>query len=142
MLIFSLITNQRDGAAVFECLATSLAGSGIQYAIFTTYEPGHNSDSENGMHIYVASLAYPSADSFSDPQPTILEMSSQDQHVYAEIWKRAQPDAIILFKPTIQGALEMARKIGRDHGSMQTLITGSQHLVGGALSLLQTTKMP
>jgi hypothetical protein len=26
----------------------------------------------------------------------------------------------------------MARKIGKDHGSIQTLATGSQHLVGPA----------
>jgi folylpolyglutamate synthase len=137
ILIFSLITDQRNGAAVFERLATSLAGSEVQYAIFTTYERDQDSDSRNGMHIYVVSLALPLADSSSDSQRKILEMPSQDQQVYAEIWKRAHPDSTIFFEPTIQGALEMARKIGKDHGSMQTLVTGSQHLVGPALSLLQ-----
>jgi hypothetical protein len=78
------------------------------------------------MHIYVISLALPLANSRSGPQPKILEMPSQDQHVYAEIWKRARPDSTIFFEPTIQKALEMARKIGKDHGSMQTLVTGSQ----------------
>jgi folylpolyglutamate synthase len=112
----------------------------MQYAIFTTYERDQDSDSRNGMHIYVASLEFPFADSSSDPQPKIPEMPSQDQQMYAEIWKRAQPGTSILFEPTIPGALEIARKIGKDHGSMQTLITGSQHLVGGALSLLQATK--
>jgi hypothetical protein len=51
ILIFSLITDQRDGAAVFERLATSLAGSEVQYAIFTTYDRGQDSDSRNGVHI-------------------------------------------------------------------------------------------
>ncbi|KAH8659373.1 putative tetrahydrofolylpolyglutamate synthase [Tricladium varicosporioides] len=120
ILIFSLITDQRDGAAVFERLATSLRGSGIQYVIFTTYERDLDPDPRNNT------------------QPKLLEMPSQD-HIYAEIWKRVQPDANIYFKSTIQGALDVARELGRDHGSMQTLITGSQHLVGGALSLLQTT---
>jgi len=41
------------------------------------------------------------------------------------------------FESTIQGALDMAKKIGKDHGSVQTLVTGSQHLVGGALSLIE-----
>jgi hypothetical protein len=68
------------------------------------------------MHIYVVSVALPLAESSSDPQPKIQEMPSQDQHVYAEIWKKAQPDSTIFFEPTIQGALEMARKIGKDHG--------------------------
>jgi folylpolyglutamate synthase len=62
-------------------------------------------------------------------------MSSQD--VYSEIWKRTQPDTNILFEPTIQGALETARKIGREYGGMQTLVTGSLRLVGGALVFLQ-----
>ncbi|KAH6675110.1 hypothetical protein B0J14DRAFT_665507, partial [Halenospora varia] len=61
--------------------------------------------------------------------------------IYIEIWKRVQPDANIYFESTIQGALDVARKFGRDYSSMQTLIIGSQHLVGGALSLLQTTNM-
>jgi folylpolyglutamate synthase len=89
------------------------------------------------MHNYVVPLAFPLADYTSDIQPKILELLSQDQQVYAEIWKRAYPDSTIFFEPTIRGALEMARKIGKDHGSMQTLVTGSQHLVGPALSLLQ-----
>ena len=52
ILIFSLITDQRDGAVVFERLATSLAGSGVQYAIFTTYEQDQDSDSRNGMYFF------------------------------------------------------------------------------------------
>ncbi|PVH86704.1 putative tetrahydrofolylpolyglutamate synthase [Cadophora sp. DSE1049] len=122
ILIFSLITDQRDAAAVFERLATSLASNGIQHAIFTTYERDQDTEAK------------------INSQSKILETPSQDQQVYATIWRRAQPDTSIAFEPTIQGALELARKIGKDHGSVQTLITGSQHLVGGALSLLQTTE--
>ncbi len=59
ILIFSLITDQRDAAAVFERLATSLAGNGIQYAIFTTYERDQESESKNSMHIHLASLESP-----------------------------------------------------------------------------------
>jgi folylpolyglutamate synthase len=70
--------------------------------------------------------------------PKILESSYQGPQVYAEIWKRAQPDSNILFEPTIRGALETARKLSKDYGTMQTLVTGSLFLVGGALSLLQT----
>jgi folylpolyglutamate synthase len=83
-------------------------------------------------------LKFPSTNQSLDQQPKNLWIPSQD-HVYAEIWKRAQPDANIYFESTIQGALNVARKCGRDHNSMQTLITGSQYLVGGALSLLQPT---
>jgi hypothetical protein len=50
MLIFSQISDQRDGAAVFERLAASLAGSGIQYVIFTTYERDQSSNSGIGIY--------------------------------------------------------------------------------------------
>jgi folylpolyglutamate synthase len=135
MLIFSQISDQRDEAAVFERLATSLAGSGMQYVIFTMYERDQDFDSGIGIYAYIASLAFPCADCGLDRQPKILEMPSQD--VYSAIWKRTQPDTNVLFEPTIQGALEIARKIGKEHGGMQSLITGSLRLVGGALGLLQ-----
>tara|TARA_R110002060_G_scaffold9471_1_gene14090 strand:- start:93 stop:437 length:345 start_codon:yes stop_codon:yes gene_type:complete len=80
-----------------------------------------------------------SADPRSDPQSEFLKTPSADQQSYATIWRRAHPDANISFEPTIRGALDLARDIGEAYGSVQTLITGSQHLVGGALFLLQTT---
>lgn len=134
-MIFSQITDQRDGAAVFERLATSLVGGGIQYVIFTTYDRGQGLDSRIGIYSYVASLAFQCADCGLARQPKILEMHSQD--VYSEILKRIQPDTKILFEPTIQGALEAAREIGKNHGGVQTLITGSLSLVGGVLGFLQ-----
>ncbi|KAH8787523.1 folylpolyglutamate synthase [Hyaloscypha sp. PMI_1271] len=108
VLVFSMITEQRDKAAVFERLAASLKGSSVQHAIFTTYERDHKN---------------------------ILQ-SSHDQDVYAEIWKGLHPTSTVFFEPTIRGALEKAKEIGKEYGCVQTLVTGSQHLVGGALSLL------
>ncbi|KAH7412583.1 putative tetrahydrofolylpolyglutamate synthase [Cadophora sp. MPI-SDFR-AT-0126] len=140
ILIFSHITDHRDAAAVFERLATSLVNNGIQYVIFTTYERGQDTDAANIMRIHLTSLEFPLLIQVSDPQPEIPETPSQDQQNYATIWRKIQPDTSISFQPTIKGALELARKIGEYHGSVQTLITGSLHLVGGALSLLQTTK--
>ncbi|KAI9745033.1 MAG: hypothetical protein M1818_001311 [Claussenomyces sp. TS43310] len=55
---------------------------------------------------------------------------------YASFWKGFDPEAQIHLDPTIEGALHRARTLGdRGHG-MQTFVTGSLHLVGGALSLL------
>jgi folylpolyglutamate synthase len=73
----------------------------------------------------------------SDTLPKISEKTSQDQHAYAETWKKARPTLTILFEPTVKGAKEMARYMGKTHDDMQTIITSSEHLVGGALSLLQ-----
>jgi hypothetical protein len=48
-LIFAQITIQRDEAAVFERLAISLKGSGIQHVIFTTYEQEKSLGSTAGV---------------------------------------------------------------------------------------------
>lgn len=47
------------------------------------------------------------------------------------------PKAAIIKEQTIEGALNTARRIGEEKGGMQTLVTGSLHLVGGALNLLR-----
>ena len=47
------------------------------------------------------------------------------------------PGANISIEPTIEGALNLARRVGDQDNGMQALVTGSLHLVGSALSLLQ-----
>jgi folylpolyglutamate synthase len=110
---------------VFKRLAASLKGSSIQHAIFTTYERDNGSSRQLYYFLYT-SLA----------NSRLVLQCSHGQHVYAEIWKGLHPNSTVLFEPTIQGALEKVRGIGKEHGTVQTLVTGSQHLVGGALSLL------
>ncbi|RFU26342.1 hypothetical protein B7463_g9997, partial [Scytalidium lignicola] len=116
ILIFSQITTERDDVAVFKRLVTALRGSGIQYVIFTTYNQGNGSDRTIGPPLKVSEL--PSQDAFS------------------EMWKETYPDTQIIIQPTIKGAMDNAREIGKRFGGMQVLVTGSQHLIGGALQLL------
>lgn len=120
-----MITEQRDKAAVFERLAASLKGSSVHHAIFTTYERDNGSSRQLYYFLYT-SLA----------NSRLVLQSSYDQHVYPEIWKRLHPGSTVFFEATIRGALEKVKEIGKEHGSVQTLVTGSQHLVGGVLSLL------
>lgn len=70
----------------------------------------------------------------------MLEVAAEDRATYTEIWKRVQPETNFWFEPTVIGALNTAKTLSKDYASMQTLITGSQHLVGSALSLLQTSE--
>lgn len=42
-------------------------------------------------------------------------------------------------EPTIEGALELAKKLCNQSNGMQTFITGSLYLVGGALLFLEPT---
>lgn len=71
--------------------------------------------------------------------PPQLAFSPEVQETYVKAWKSIDPDVGgVSIEPTIEGALNLARKLGdQDSNGMQTLITGSLYLVGGALSFLQ-----
>lgn len=60
----------------------------------------------------------------------------QQQYIHA--WREYQTDTQVSVEPTVEGALNLARMADRGAG-MQTLITGSLYLVGGALRLLEPT---
>ncbi|CZR68768.1 related to tetrahydrofolylpolyglutamate synthase [Phialocephala subalpina] len=115
ILIFAQITKVREGGPVVECLARALAGN-IKHVIFTTYRK--DQDAVVGR---------------SEKQFDVVGINK----AYAEVWKKVQPDAEVSVEGTIEGALEKAREIGKESGGMQTLITGSQHLVGPALALIR-----
>lgn len=56
---------------------------------------------------------------------------------FGDIWRRHQQDSHITFEPDIPSALDSATRLGVDAGEAHVLITGSLHLVGGALFYLQ-----
>ncbi|KAH6900372.1 Mur ligase [Thelonectria olida] len=62
------------------------------------------------------------------------------QHRFAEKWSSLDPDATIKVMPTIEQSIDYARNLseGLPEGeSVLALITGSLHLVGGALGILE-----
>ncbi len=62
------------------------------------------------------------------------------QRAFAEKWKALDPTANIMIIPSIEEALNAARAIAEkleDGQTAQTMITGSLHLVGGALGILE-----
>ncbi|KAI8624108.1 tetrahydrofolylpolyglutamate synthase [Xylariaceae sp. FL1651] len=62
------------------------------------------------------------------------------QHGFADKWKTLDPKAKIVVVPTIEDAINHVRGLGGsvDEGqTVQALITGSLHLVGGALAILE-----
>ena len=137
-MIFSQITDQRDDVAVLEHLATRVVGSGIQQAIFTTYQRGQELSTQSGM--------------------------LQNHKLCSQIWLNFRNTARIpwnnsIKSTTFRGHLEESpvwyehfsgadssrsswdcKKIGQNYGGMQPLITGSQQLVGGTLYLLRTPR--
>ncbi|KAH7155538.1 Mur ligase [Dactylonectria estremocensis] len=62
------------------------------------------------------------------------------QHRFAEKWLSIDPDAVVKVMPTIEQSIDYARQLGEglpEGEAVQALITGSLHLVGGALGILE-----
>jgi folylpolyglutamate synthase/dihydropteroate synthase len=62
------------------------------------------------------------------------------QRKFADKWSSMDPAAHVEAVPTIQQALEHARALGAELGegeSAHVLVTGSLHLVGGVLGILE-----
>lgn len=57
--------------------------------------------------------------------------------IYSSLWKELHPDATISIESTIEQAIRLAERVSIQHGGMEAFVTGSLHLVGGALSVLQ-----
>ncbi|KAJ5407315.1 folylpolyglutamate synthase [Penicillium sp. CMV-2018d] len=56
---------------------------------------------------------------------------------YVSLWKDFDNQAVVASEPTIEAALNLAKRISAQEGGMQVFVTGSLHLVGGALNLLR-----
>ncbi|KAK5126779.1 hypothetical protein LTR85_009713 [Meristemomyces frigidus] len=112
VLIFSHINELRDTAGLLESLAKALldCDAGVKHVIFSTYDE--------------------STEKKARREPKSPEL-------FHETWKKVQPETQIWGEPTIQGAIERARQLGGGVEEVQTLITGSQHLVGPALRVLK-----
>ncbi|OIW23976.1 FolC bifunctional protein [Coniochaeta ligniaria NRRL 30616] len=71
--------------------------------------------------------------------PKAIEKLTQ-QHMFAEKWRALDPPAKITVLPSIEGAINHVRELTKDldeKDTVQAFITGSLHLVGGALGILE-----
>ncbi len=57
------------------------------------------------------------------------------QKHYSALWQSLDPNCHVAIAPTVENAVRLARDIGKQ--GMQTLVTGSFHLVGGVLFILE-----
>lgn len=72
------------------------------------------------------------------------------QHDLAETWHKLSPDTQVEVKGTIEEAVEYVRDIAsnksskdeNDKSAVSVLVTGSLHLVGGLIEVLETTATP
>ena len=74
---------------------------------------------------------------FSPDRNLKNRFSPEVQEHYAKVWNNIDHKATVSRERTIEGALHRAKEIGDQNDGMQTLVTGSLHLVSGALYLLE-----
>ncbi|KAJ5899211.1 folylpolyglutamate synthase [Penicillium taxi] len=122
VLIFSHFSEERDGVILMECLAHALSEHNAKpdHVIFTTYQ-----EREDGSTRIDKTLKVPET-----PFPDMCA-------IYSSLWKKIHPNTEVSIEPTIEGAISLAEGLSIKHGGMQTFVTGSLHLVGGALNLLR-----
>ncbi|KAL2157172.1 hypothetical protein VTH06DRAFT_6393 [Thermothelomyces fergusii] len=124
-----LIFNQQGRAEAVDfldglCAAVKNTGRGFEHVIFCTNvthaATGYKKDFVNRQY-----------------NPADIEKMTQ-QRVFADRWKQLDPSANIMLIPTIEEAINTARSLATGDHKVQALITGSLHLVGGALSILES----
>jgi len=105
----------------------------MHHVIFTSTE------TVNGSGIaYHISMCF-SADFYLVPVFTgsTASLSPDYRQKYTRTWKTFFPDADIVDEPNADAALKLAKTIGQLGDGMDVLVTGSQHLVSYALSVLR-----
>lgn len=113
VLVFSHLNELRDSVSLLRCLAATLKATGIDihHVVFTTYSATLQSD---------------------DAAPaTVLQ-------AFHDAWRGIFSSTTIWDEPSIRGAIRCVRSLS--HGNADTthiLVTGSQHLVGPVLQILQ-----
>ncbi|KAJ5950463.1 Mur ligase C-terminal [Penicillium vulpinum] len=122
VLIFSHFSEERDGVALVQCLAHSLSEHNAKpdHVIFTTYQ-----EREDGTTRIDKTLKVPQT-----PFPDFCA-------IYSSLWQEFDPIAAVSTKPTIEAAIRSAKRLGAQRGGMEVFVTGSLHLVGGALHFLR-----
>nr|POE86902.1 folylpolyglutamate synthase [Quercus suber] len=115
-LIFAHVNALRDSVVLLEALVRALSTADVEvhHVILSTY---------------------------SETEQQQEGQSPSDFEKLRQSLQKFLPDARVWDEPTIPGAMDRARSLGGEQQQQQhqqhTLITGSQHLVGPALQILQ-----
>ncbi|KZN89780.1 Folylpolyglutamate synthase [Penicillium chrysogenum] len=123
VLIFSHLSKERDGVGLMNCLAHALLEYNVRpdHVIFTTNQKG-------------VELTIPVTDrTVTVPKTPLRDLCA----TYSSSWQDFDNQAKVFSEPTIEGALNLAKRISAQEGGIQAFVTGSLRLVGGALTLLR-----
>lgn len=148
----ALIFNQQGRTEAVDFLeglynATKSAdGRSFDHVIFCTNVTYAEAGYKRGKLKMLSIIAYFIADRYAtdfvnhqyDPE-AIAKLTQQ--RLFAEKWSSLDPSANVTVMPSIEGALNRVRDLANDlegeSDTVQAFITGSLHLVGGALGILE-----
>lgn len=118
VLIFSHFS-KRDTSVLLRSISESLQLHRVQmnYVIFTSYDETQDGKSRIDRNL-------------------TKRFSENGQKDNVDTWKTLDPKSIVFCERTIQDALDRARSISDGNIKTQVLVTGSLHLVSGALCTL------
>ncbi|KIX96562.1 uncharacterized protein Z520_07828 [Fonsecaea multimorphosa CBS 102226] len=125
MIIFSHMSEERDGPSLLRALASAVERNDIRgpEMVFTTYQERRDGSIRPDKTL-------------KPPDKLLADLPKQ----YCGLWKSIFPNASTRYLASIEEALEYAERASLQRDGLQVLVTGSLHLVGGALYLLQRWK--
>jgi folylpolyglutamate synthase len=139
VLIFNQISNERDANEVLKCLAGALKPVEIRYVVFADYDP-HPLYPESHGTLQVTNPcrhARSLTPGVGKNSHTASKEGGGLAKEFIDIWNQYQPESEIFFEQDVKSALGKARELGEAAGGVETLLTGSLFLVGGALRCLR-----
>ncbi|OJJ85115.1 uncharacterized protein ASPGLDRAFT_147873 [Aspergillus glaucus CBS 516.65] len=130
VLVFNQQSKRRDAVSLLKTIHQTLHDHfkmSFQYALFCT-NVTYKDNSYNPADLM---------DKNTDPD-AIQNLSLQRE--LANIWKDLNPGTEVAALSSIEGAIEYIKNINGGVGESQVLVTGSLHLVGGAMAVLDDMK--
>ncbi|ODM20664.1 hypothetical protein SI65_03717 [Aspergillus cristatus] len=125
VLVFNQQSKRRDAVSLLRTIHQTLYDHfkmSFQYALFCTNVTYKDNS-------YSPDLV----DKSTDPK-TLQNLSLQRE--LADVWHDLSPETEVAALPSIEGAVEYIKNINGGVGESQVLVTGSLHLVGGAIAVL------
>lgn len=124
-----------------ECLARALFKNGTtpEYVIFTTYQERDDGSTRIGkpsgypFHMDVILTIRMTDKTLKVPETPFPDLCA----IYTSLWRELDPQATVTSEPTIESAIKRAKRLSDERGGSDVFVTGSLHMVGGALNLLR-----
>ncbi|KAI1169962.1 folylpolyglutamate synthase [Nemania sp. FL0916] len=139
-LIFAQVSQERDSSDVFKALALALKNIRFDHVVLARYNKGSSTDTDTESQLRSVPALHRPPNPLLHPflSPIVfLELLLIINSDFAIIWRGVQPDSAIHLESSVEDAMNVTEGLAADSESFQIFVTGSLHLVGGALRYFQ-----